>query len=48
VEENVAGLIESLITLVSRWGLSVIGALALLLVGRVACPSCRAPSTTWR
>jgi small conductance mechanosensitive channel len=41
VEENVAGLIESLITLVSRWGLSVIGALALLLVGRVACGALR-------
>jgi small conductance mechanosensitive channel len=41
VEENVAGLIESLITLVSQWGLSVIGALALLLVGRVACGALR-------
>lgn len=41
MEENVASLIESLVTLVSHWGLSVIGALALLLVGRVVCGALR-------
>ena len=41
MEEGARDLVETMLELVSSWGLSVVGALALLLVGRIVCSALR-------
>ncbi len=41
MEQNIDGLMENLMTLISTWGLRVIGAIALLIVGRMVAGAVR-------
>lgn len=41
MEQNVDGLMENMMTLISTWGLRVIGAIALLIIGRIVAGAVR-------